>query len=83
MANESADQLDAEAMPRFEALRSWRLDRARADKIAPFIVFHDTVLRAIARANPGTLRELAEVKGIGAAKLENYGDGVLGALNQE
>jgi DNA helicase II / ATP-dependent DNA helicase PcrA len=83
LANESADQLDAEAMPRFEALRSWRLDRARADKIAPFIVFHDKVLRAIATANPGTLRELAEVKGIGAAKLENYGDGILGALNQE
>ncbi|MEE9415490.1 MAG: ATP-dependent DNA helicase UvrD2 [Acidimicrobiales bacterium] len=64
----------------FELLRSWRLDRARADKIAPFIIFHDSVLKAIAARQPTTLGELSGVKGVGAVKLENYGDEILSAL---
>lgn len=64
----------------FELLRSWRLDRARADKVAPFIIFHDSVLKAIAARQPTNLAELSSVKGVGAVKLENYGDEILSAL---
>ncbi len=65
----------------FEALRSWRADRAKRDNVAPFIVFHDAVLKAVAATQPTNLAELSKVKGIGAAKLENYGDEVLGVLS--
>ena len=64
----------------FEALRAWRLERSRADKVAPFIIFHDAVLRAIAAAGPDDLAALARVKGVGATKLENYGDDILAVL---
>jgi ATP-dependent DNA helicase RecQ len=66
--------------PRFEALRAWRQERAKQEKVPPFIVFHDTVLHAIADANPSTDEELAAVKGIGDAKRRRYGGDILRVL---
>src|SRR5262249_6879863 len=39
--------------PAGERLRAWRLERARTDGVPPYVVFHDTVLHAIADAVPG------------------------------
>jgi DNA helicase-2/ATP-dependent DNA helicase PcrA len=66
--------------PDAQRLREWRLGRARADGVPPYVVFHDSVLHAIAAARPGSLGELARVSGVGPAKLERYGDEVLAAL---
>jgi DNA helicase-2/ATP-dependent DNA helicase PcrA len=70
----------AEWTPAGERLRTWRLERARADGVPPYVVFHDSVLRAIADAAPSSLGELAEISGVGPAKLERYGDEVLSAV---
>ena len=43
-------------------------------------VFDDKTLVAIATALPGDLQQLAAVKGVGPAKLEQYGDEVLGVV---
>ncbi len=59
----------------FDLLRSFR-DRARDGKPA-YTVFDDKTLAAIAAALPGDLDALARVKGVGPAKLEQYGDDVL------
>ena len=59
----------------FDRLRSFR-DRARDGKPA-YTVFDDKTLAAIATAVPADLSELARVKGVGPAKLEQYGDDVL------
>jgi DNA helicase II / ATP-dependent DNA helicase PcrA len=69
-----------ESTPEFEALRAWRVRRAREDGIAPFIVFHDSVLHEIASRRPTTRAELSVIPGIGPAKLERYADDVLQAL---
>ena len=61
----------------FEALRSWRASEARKQKIPPYVIFHDTVLREIAAVRPGTLDELGQIKGVGASKLQRYGVEVL------
>jgi DNA helicase-2/ATP-dependent DNA helicase PcrA len=63
-----------------EKLRAWRLARARNDGVPPYVVFHDAVLHAIADARPSSLGELAQISGVGPAKLERYGDEVLAAL---
>ncbi len=70
--------LAGDDLARFEALRSWRRHVA-AGKPA-FTVFGDATLDAIARAKPSSLDELTRIKGIGPAKLEQYGDGVLRVL---
>jgi DNA helicase-2/ATP-dependent DNA helicase PcrA len=66
--------------PDAQRLRDWRLERSKADNVPPYVVFHDSVLHAIADARPTSLGELAQIAGIGPAKLERYGADVLAAL---
>jgi ATP-dependent DNA helicase RecQ len=68
------------ADPLFEALRETRRKLASDAGVPPYVVFHDSTLREIAERKPQTLRELAEVQGVGAAKLERYGEAMLAAL---
>jgi DNA helicase-2/ATP-dependent DNA helicase PcrA len=63
--------------PEAQVLRDWRLERARTDGVPPYVVFHDSVLQAIAAAQPVSLGELAQISGVGPAKLERYGNEVL------
>ena len=60
--------------PLFEALRARRAELAKANAIPAYIIFHDSVLREIALARPANLMAMAEVPGIGAKKLETYGE---------
>jgi len=64
----------------FEALKAWRLGRARADEVPAYLVFHNATLAEIAGRRPRSLAELAEVPGVGPQKLERYGEEVLAAL---
>jgi superfamily II DNA helicase RecQ len=70
----------ADWTPDAQRLREWRLERAKADEVPPYVVFHDSVLHAIAAARPGTLGELARISGVGPAKLERYGEEVLATV---
>jgi DNA helicase-2/ATP-dependent DNA helicase PcrA len=67
--------------PLGESLREWRVGRARTDGVPPYVVFHDSVLQAIADARPETLGELSQISGVGPAKLERYGPEVLDLLS--
>ena len=71
-AQESADQSTL-----FESLRAWRLERARADALPPYVIFHDSTLSAIAERRPQDLAELTEIPGVGPTKLDRYGAEVL------
>jgi DNA helicase-2/ATP-dependent DNA helicase PcrA len=64
----------------FDLLRQFR-ERARNGKPA-YTVFDDKTLAAIAQQLPESLDELARIKGIGPAKLEQYGDAVLGVVEE-
>ncbi|MFJ7156510.1 DNA helicase RecQ [Streptomyces sp. NPDC101118] len=72
--------LPAAAVPVFEALRAWRAATAREQGVPAYVVFHDATLREIATLLPATVEELGGVGGVGEAKLEKYGEGVLDAL---
>lgn len=63
-----------------DALRQWRTRTAREHGVPPYVVFHDTTLEAIARAHPHNRAQLAEISGIGQAKLARYGDELLDLL---
>lgn len=56
-----------------EKLRAWRLEKARDAGKPAFIIFGDSVLRAVAQARPRSLSDLERVPGIGPAKLDLYG----------
>jgi len=70
----------AEPPAGFEALKAWRLERARRDDVPAYVVFHNATLEEIAGRRPRSLAELAAVPGVGPAKLERYGEDVLAAL---
>jgi len=57
----------------FEALRTLRLELARAQNLPPYVVFHDSVLRQMATELPTSKAALGRISGVGAAKLEHYG----------
>jgi DNA helicase II / ATP-dependent DNA helicase PcrA len=73
----------AEAPAGFEALKAWRLERARQDEVPAYLVFHNSTLEEIAGRRPRSLAELAAVPGVGPAKLERYGEELLAALAEQ
>ena len=66
--------------PLFEALRETRRALAAQSGVPAYVVFHDSTLREIAAARPTSLAELAQVNGVGEAKLARYGDAMLAAV---
>ena len=66
----------------FQTLREWRLERARAQKVPPYAVLHDSHLRAIAVQKPVTLESLAKLPGIGPKRLERYGDELIALVRK-
>ncbi|MGO4493903.1 HRDC domain-containing protein, partial [Arthrobacter sp. 2YAF22_2] len=64
----------------FEALRQWRKEVALEADVPAFVVFTDATLTAIAEARPESLEQLAKLPGVGASKLEKYGEAVLAVL---
>jgi DNA helicase-2/ATP-dependent DNA helicase PcrA len=69
-----------EQTPTVQALREWRLARARTDEVPAYVVFNDRTLAELVARAPRTLAELAAVPGIGPAKLERYGPELLARL---
>nr|MDQ2729375.1 HRDC domain-containing protein [Actinomycetota bacterium] len=72
--------LPAGAVGLEEALKSWRRERAKADKVSAFIVCSDRTLRAIAAVRPTSLAGLRRIDGIGPTKLEAYGEEMLALI---
>ena len=69
---------DAAALPGsagalFDALREERSRLAKSQGVPPYVIFHDTTLRAMALERPGSMAAMAELPGMGSRKLERYG----------
>jgi ATP-dependent DNA helicase RecQ len=71
-----------ESQSLFDALRSWRAAEAKAQRIPPYVIFHDAVLRDIAAVRPLTVEELGQIKGVGASKMQRYGTAVLAIIGR-
>ncbi len=66
--------------PLFETLRTLRRDLAKEGGVPPYVIFHDSVLRDMAAQRPAGRAELSLLSGIGARKLDLYGDAFLQAI---
>ncbi len=76
-AQTDAGRVDSAAGELFEALRSYRLELARAKGVPPYVVASDRALRELAQLRPRTLADLQLAHGIGPAKAKRYGAGLL------
>ena len=74
------DAADHPHDPLFEALRECRRDLAKEAGVPPYVIFHDSTLREMAALRPASLHALSGVSGVGAAKLERYGQAFVDAV---
>ena len=65
----------------WEALRSLRRKLAEEHSVPPYVIFPDATLLEMLRSQPSSLSDMAEVSGVGARKLERYGQAFLEVLN--
>jgi ATP-dependent DNA helicase RecQ len=72
--------LDSVGTGVFEALRTWRRAVAKEHGVPAYTVFHDSTLRELAGRMPRSLSELSGITGIGATKLERYGESLLDVM---
>ncbi|WP_269321475.1 ATP-dependent DNA helicase UvrD2 [Prescottella defluvii] len=67
----------------FEALKEWRRETSREMKVPAYVVFTDNTLQAIAEQQPQDEGALTAISGIGAKKLERFGEEVLAVVRGE
>ena len=73
----AAANLSQEALVRYINLKAWRAEVAKEHNLPAYVIFHDATLALIANAAPQNLNDLNGISGIGAKKLEAYGQEVL------
>jgi ATP-dependent DNA helicase RecQ len=72
--------LDADDRALFERLRAWRAAAARTQRVPAYVILHDRTLAAIAQARPASPAALGRIDGIGAVKLERYGEAITAVI---
>ncbi|WP_137861931.1 MULTISPECIES: DNA helicase RecQ [unclassified Sphingomonas] len=68
--------------PLFEALRAKRREIAQETGLPPYVIFHDSVLRDMALLRPGSIAAMGNISGVGARKLDAYGDAFLQVIRE-
>ncbi len=63
-----------------ERLRDWRRRLAATESVPAYMICQDKTLEHLAIVRPQTLEELANIYGLGEAKIERYGAGMLHQL---
>ncbi len=61
-------------------LKSKRLEIAKAQKVPPYVVFHDKTLVEMIKVKPMSIDDMSEITGIGEAKIRRYGQVFLNVL---
>ncbi|WP_373546316.1 DNA helicase RecQ [Chamaesiphon sp.] len=70
----------AEIQSLFNRLHKLRKQYADANKVPPYVIFADSSLRLMAQQQPQTLAQFAQISGVGARKLAQYGEMFTGEI---
>ena len=73
-------QVTEEDAPLFSALKAKRRALAEAARVPAYVIFPDRTLQEMAERRPQTLDEMARISGVGAKKLDSYGDAFLSVI---
>jgi len=80
-ASSAASQLvRSEERETWEALRTLRRKLAEEHSVPPYVIFPDATLLEMLRSQPASLADMARISGVGARKLERYGQAFLEVL---
>jgi ATP-dependent DNA helicase RecQ len=78
----SVGQLGETDQQLWSALRAARLDLAKEQNVAAYVIFSDRSLLDMVHLKPGTQEQMRLVHGVGEAKLERYADIFLGVIRK-
>ncbi|BAP40726.1 DNA helicase RecQ [Pseudomonas sp. LJDD11] len=70
-----------EEREQWDALRALRRRLAQEHGVPPYVIFPDSTLLEMLRGQPRSMAEMARVSGVGARKLERYGEAFLEVLS--
>ena len=79
-ASPASQLVRGEEREQWEALRALRRKLAEEHGVPPYVIFPDSTLLEMLRSQPSSLSEMATVSGVGARKLERYGEAFLEVL---
>lgn len=65
----------------FAALRDWRRQLAKQESVPPYTIFDNEQLAQMVQAKPTSKESLAAIPGVGAARIDKYGEAVLAVLS--
>jgi superfamily II DNA helicase RecQ len=77
------EELSPEDFTVFAKLRDWRKEAAAQEAVQLYNIFMNEQLAAMVEKKAMTKAALMEIEGIGATKVEKYGDAVLAILRAE
>lgn len=66
----------------WDSLRALRKQLAQEQGVPPYVIFHDATLLELVNRQPLSLADMATVSGIGASKLERYGEAFLAHIEE-
>lgn len=77
----AAAKLQSHSSDKLSMLKVWRKETAQRLNLPAYIIMHDRTLMEIIEMNPVDVEDLKNVRGIGPAKLERYGEEIINILN--
>jgi len=79
-ASAASQLVRSEERETWEALRTLRRKLAEEHSVPPYVIFPDATLLEMLRSQPASLSDMAMISGVGARKLERYGQAFLEVL---
>jgi len=79
-ASAASQLVRGEERETWEALRTLRRKLAEEHGVPPYVIFPDATLLEMLRSQPASLSDMARISGVGARKLERYGQAFLEVL---
>ncbi|WP_299287773.1 DNA helicase RecQ [uncultured Tateyamaria sp.] len=77
------EMVSDEDAPLLSALKAKRRGLAEAARVPAYVIFPDRTLIEMAEKRPNNLDQMAGISGVGAKKLEKFGDAFLEVINGE
>jgi len=81
----TSEDVEEDAPPQgnglFEKLVALRKTLATADKVPPYMIFHNKTLQEMADTLPADMQALGSIAGVGQSKLDKYGAAFLSVIN--
>ena len=77
-----AERAPRNESPAADALRRWRLERARADEVPPYVIFPDRTIDELLARRPSSQAELAAIHGLGPRVSPASASELFGVLQQ-